>query len=399
MGKIQRILFLLILIAVVLLPSCKTKEVANISPAYNTRHVNNLDAGFQGTGVFYNLPRTTVVVDIEVKKTTKTPGPYAGYASRFLGLDDIITASQDIYYINHVSISSFTEPDPEQIYFVSFPDQQQQNLYIRLNEAGLIHSFNSKFNELEKQRVDDLVKYPGYLFDDDTFNFIVDADQTGGHESQSEIYGDDNIAVQRQTLRRSWVEKSTELRAREVADYILEIREKKFDLISGFQEIPYSKEALKYMYDEMNKLENDYLDLFTGITSHDILKYRYIIRPSKNDIEKENALFRFSPHNGIMSLASEEGVIAGLKYSPIKATLLADMQISNHASTDQKDSLGFHYRIPEHTDISLLLGDEIRAQTRMLVNQFGIVSYLPAKNMSIEFHPQTGAIKSIGINE
>ncbi len=399
MGRIQQLLICLIMIITIGLPSCKTVEVAVISQEYETRHINNIDAGFQNEGLFYSLPRTAIVIDIEVKKTTKTPGPYASYASRFLGLDDIITSYKDEFEIYRVNISNFAEPDPDQVFFVSFADQQTHEMFVSLNEAALIMNVNRPLIKHEILHGDDPTIHYDRDARDATFNYFFDAYQTGKHDDVSEATEEGNIAVQRQTLRRSWVEKSTELRAREVADYILEIREKKFDLISGFQEIAYSKEALKYMYDEMNKLESDYLDLFTGLTSHDIIQYRYVIRPQKKDIENGFPLFRLSSDEGILPLTSDTGTTIGLKFAPLGATTLLEQQITQNASPNQNDSLGFHYRIPEYTDISLYIESEIRAHTRMLVNQFGIVSHLPAKNLHIEFHPQTGSIKSVGFQE
>ena len=57
---------------------------------------------------------------------------------------------------------------------------------------------------------------------------------------------------------------------------------------------------------------------------------------------------------------------------------------------------GFHYRIPEHSTIVIREGDTPRAEARMLVNQYGITTWLPPHEMEIEFYPNTGSIKSVG---
>ncbi len=399
MGRLQRLLVSLILIITVMFSSCAKQEVTVIRTGFNTSHLNEIDTGFSGNGLFYSLPRTAIVVDIKVKETTKTPGPYAAYADRFLGLDNIISAAFNEYEIYQVNINGFAEPDPEQVYFVSFPDQDEQSLYVSLNEAGLISSVNNIPDKHKALPDKEKIQHHDLYYHPTTFNYFLDSEKTEEHVTIADQTGDENIAVQRQTLRRTWVEKSTELRAREVADYILEIREKKFDLISGFQEIPYSKEALEYMYDEMNKLENDYLDLFTGVTNHKIINYRYIVRPSKTDIKDGSLLFRFSTTDGIMPFTNESGANVELKYTPVKATYLLEQKINTITAADPKGLRGFHFRIPEYTDIYLYLGGHRRAQTRMHINQFGIISHLPARDMRIDFHPQTGSIKSIGIRD
>ena len=52
-------------------------------------------------------------------------------------------------------------------------------------------------------------------------------------------------------------------KANEAAQKILEIREARFHLISGYQEVNYG-ESMEYMNDQLKELENDYLELFLG---------------------------------------------------------------------------------------------------------------------------------------
>lgn len=384
----------------IMLHSCSIMEpVPETNTEARTKHLFELEESFQGSGVFYSLPRTAITVDVEVKKTTKIPGPYAGYAGRFLGLDNVIRSHSNDYEIARVSISGFSEPDPEHIYFIKYNDHDAHKLSLTLNEAGLIISVNSDPKNQEALISHENSKDLGHYSRDATFNHFIDSNLMERIDTIIEHIREDTIMVQRQTLRRSWVEKSTEHRAREVADYILEIREKKFDLISGFQEIPYSKEALEYMYREMNRLENDYLDLFTGITSYKILRYRYIHRPLKEDANEGHILFYFSTKEGVLPAKKDDGIPVELSYKRSSATHLIDRQISRLTKSDDARPAGVYYRIPEYTDISLLLGNETRAQARMLVNQFGIVTYLPANNMEVEFYPNTGSIRLINIQE
>ena len=68
-----------------------------------------------------------------------------------------------------------------------------------------------------------------------------------------------------QILKRTMVEKSPEQKAREAADFISKIKEDRFNLLTGYQEVSYNQETLEYMDTQLKLLEKEYMKLFTGI--------------------------------------------------------------------------------------------------------------------------------------
>ncbi len=384
-------LFLLACAAViVLLPACKSYR-----PVV-TEKISDMETGFPGTIAYYALPRTVVVVDVEVQETREIPGPYAEYAETSLGLNDVIFKPSTSYRITGISVSGFAEPDPDQYYYVRFHEDEEKSLYVSLNESGIIYSVNKEPGGYEYHPS----HYESRAYHDFgtevTFNYFMDSILKEQIDTIVEVIPFDTITLSRQTLRRSWVEKSPRQRAQEVAEHILDIREKKLDLISGFQEITYSKEALEYMYREMDNLENDYLDLFTGITSTRKMHYRFVHRPDKEDIVRRHPLFRFSKQEGLLPTNAASGFPATILYDRSSATDKLRDQIGTYSETGRrKPKKGFHYRIPEYADLTVHVGTEKRAEARMLISQFGIVTNMPAGDFQIEFHPATGSIKSI----
>lgn len=380
-----------VLAAMLLITACGSQV------SLRTGHVRTMEAGDPGKGIYYALPRSVVAIDVEVTQTVKKPGPYAAYAERYLGLNEVIFSPATSYEISRVSINGYAEPDPNQIYYVALQDEEEQILYMSLTEEGLIASVNRKFdNEDFQSGLSESTDY-GYFGSDATFNYFIDTNLKEQIDTVIEHVRMDTITVQRQTLRRSWVEKGEELRASEVADYILEIREKKFDLISGFQEINYSKEALAYMYSEMDKLESDYLDLFTGITASQTINYRFIHTPEKDRTDIRHTLFRFSQNEGVLP-ANENagGVPVTIAYQRSHTTDELNRQIRESSEGSRRTVAGFHYRVPEYANLLIYTGNEKRAETRMQINQFGIVTSLPPGKSTIEFYPNTGSVKSIG---
>ncbi len=391
----QKTFIPLLLAAMLLTGGCSSPK------PLGTGNIRHLEAGSSGPGMFYALPHTVFAIDVEVLHTARTPGPYAAYARRYLGLEGVINRSTDTYEISRVSISGFAEPDPTQVYYIGLPaaDNQGRSMYLSLTESGLILGINRPDAETGTRGQGHLSKDYGRFGTDATFNHFMDSNLREQIDTIVEQMRVDTLTVQRQTLRRSWVEKSTELRASEVAEYILQIREKKFDLISGFQEINYSKEALEYMYSEMDKLESDYLDLFTGITSKSTIRYRFLHTPDKNLTGQKQSIFRFSHTEGVNPDREGDGMPVSILYDRSQVTDLLTARSGGQADEDRRSAAGIHYRIPEYGNIALYVGDTKRAEARLLVNQFGVVTYLPPGILDMEFYPDTGSLRSVGEEE
>ncbi len=365
------------------------------APVVSSGHISKIDTDHPV--LYYLLPRTVVAVDVTVKKTTVIPGPYAGYAEQLLGLGNVIFSPSSNFEIAGVDINGFAEPDPSQLYYISIPqmEEQKHDFYLSLSEEGLIKSVNTPFDgEMVAGKPDQSKDY-GDFGTDATFNYFIDINLMEQVDTIVEHIRMDTLTLQRQTLRRSWVEKSEELRAREVANYILEIREKKFDLISGFQEINYSKEALEYMYKEMDRLENDYLDLFTGITYTQFIRYRFMHTPGGDHAGQGLPLFYFSSSDGIS--LNDEGNATEVKihYQASGATAQLKSSLNQRLFVNPTQRAGFYFRIPEYADVQLHIGTKKRAEARMLVNQFGVVSKLPYHQQEIQYYPGTGSIHSV----
>ncbi len=376
-------------VAIVLTASCSEKK------HLATVNVQRTPARTANDGFYYFLPRTHIAVDVAITKTLHQPGPFAQFAESLLGLEQVIRTPSTTYSIAEISINSFAEPDPDHLYFVDF-NEQSAPTYISLSESGLIRSVNKAYESNDYPKGPGESKEFGHFDAEATFNYFIDINLQERIDTILERVRMDTMTVERQTLRRSWVEKSTDVRAKEVADYILKIRDKKFDLITGFAEIPYSKEALQYMYDEMNRKENDYLALFTGLSSSSTIRYRYTYIPDGTQTTGPATLFYFSRNEGVISNNLPGSIPVSVEAQRTQATS-ALAPLVQRIQDDRSPNRGFYYRIPEHSTVIIREGNSIRAEARLPVSQFGVVTTLPPYNLDIEFHPNTGSIKSVGI--
>ncbi len=379
-------------ILLILSASCSEKKtITSIA-------VQRTPARTANDGYYYSLPRTHIAVDVAVTKTIYQPGPFARYAESLLGLEQVILAPSVTYSISEIDIHSYAEPDPEHFYFVDF-NQQNTPSYISLSETGLIRSVNKTFDSSDYMKGIGESKAFGHFDSEATFNYFIDINLQERIDTILERVRMDTMTVERQILRRSWVEKSTDVRAKEVAEYILKIRDKKFDLITGFAEIPYSKEAIEYMYNEMNRKENDYLALFTGIASSSTIRYRYSYSPDRTQPSTPHTLFFFSRNEGVVNNNIPGSIPVSIEAHRTQTTSPLTTLVQR-IQDDRTTNKGFYYRIPEHSTIIIREANNVRAQARLPISQFGVVTSLPPYDLEIEFHPNTGSIKSVGkINE
>ncbi len=385
--------FVIVLILYLVLSSCSSYKPINV------RHVRNLEVGHNMQGFYYALPQSVVSLDFTIIKTEEKPGPFGKFAGKYLGLDNIIMENSTQYHIADVTISSYAEPDPAEFYFIEYNarDHRDNPFFISFSESGLITSVNTKHTNYEHyENMQNKLGY-GFFGSEATFNQFIGTNLQEKIDTIVERVRMDTVTIERQTLRRSWVEKSSEVRAKEVADYILKIREKKFDIISGFAEITYSKEALQYMHDKLDEQENALLELFTGLTSQSKINYRMSVLPQKDLVGQKQVVFYFSESEGL-SMERKTGT------EPI------EVEITRHNSTRQlgvflpatsadrasNNGDGFYYRIPEYGHVKVKQRGNTIAQARMLINQFGVITKLPAEDLEMQFYPNTGSLRSVG---
>ncbi len=376
-------------IILILLGSCRNQH------PLTTTHITRLEAGHSRQGFYYALPRNVITIDVTVIKTTENPGPFASFAGKYLSLDNVITQTSTRYSIGEIVLQTYAEPDPTEYYFVEYVAEKNHRtpFSLHLSEYGTIAAVNKPTDPEGDQRVQ-MQRNLSAGANQSAFNQFINNNLQERIDTIVERVRMDTVTVERKVLRRTWVEKSSEVRAREIADYILAIRKKRFDLVSGFAEVTYSRETLEYMNKELARMENDYLELFTGITTQSATRYRFTWLPVKGNDNQQVTLFHFDPRNGIVSEES-------LSTETIKLNIARDLSTRQlgvftiNPSGKKMVERGIYYRIPEYANITINRDKSTLAEARLLIGQFGVVTSLPPDNLKIEFYPGTGTIRSV----
>ncbi|MEI6347747.1 MAG: DUF4831 family protein [Bacteroidota bacterium] len=362
--------------------------------SYKAIHLNSSNQNLVNTGLVYTLPQTALIANITVEKETKIKGPFAEYAEKLLGLKNVIAFNQTSYKISNIKISAIDIPDTAHQYLIS---QKGCSLFRRssrfhLNGLGTIDQINSRSRRkldstLSSARLSitpPTASYPNF------FKLYADASQIEKIDTVYETVKMDTIVMSRPIIKRTLVTKTVQQRAEEAADYILKFRLKRYELISATQEIPYSKDAFEFMNTQLIKMENDYLELFTGITQSESQQIDMMVCPSNTSQNKSIPLFGFSEDKGITEI-SEKNIE---QYS----LLLKTNNIIKKDSIIAKPKELIPYRNPEMTTIYIQNNGLNLPQFFLLpVHQYGILRYFPKGIKSFISNNNCGIISDVRI--
>ena len=358
-----------------------------------TIHVNDYSGGPLGNGYYYVLPRTVLKIDVVVAATESLKGPYADYAEEMLALEDVNNFDYTTFAIQQVEISSLAEPDPEHVYFVGFGERDSKelkNLIVKTNDQGFLQAVNNldKEDGVDDEGVDEVVLYD--------LDGLSKADERFWVEQQLETKIDtiirrvavDTVMTEQFYYRTRFEERSTKELAMEAMRHIQEIRDAKFKLLTGFQETAYEAGSIKYMYEQLDRQENELLDLFRGKNFTAYEHHTFYYTPSSKGKTTALPLFRFSTGSGLSAANSGSGedVVLNMEKNTFALTT---------GDVEEPQNGGVAYRVPGFAVAKITFEGEILAEQRMQINQFGSIRRLPAKNFKATFHPQTGGLKSI----
>ena len=355
-------------------------------------HVATDDKASRHEGIYYALPKTYIKVDVWVDKVETIRGPYAEYAARLLGLETVPRTNSVAYHLAGVSLSSYHEADPDHFYFVRIPDKNTGGLRFSLTPEGILKSADWQENEKvskkdasQTHRRESLfrdefldITVPGLIEKVDTFIRRISLDTT----TFEEIF-----------FRKTFIEKSTEQKAREAADFILKLEDHRLSLVTGYHEVNYSAEVMRFMNDELKQLQDEYLALFKGKTTTSTSQYSFIFDPQAGNEDEPLTLFKFDTRRGVVDKAFPAGEAVQVSFTGSGKTWRT-MHHQKEREKGKRKGKGFHYRIPDQAVVKVKMANELLAESRFLVSQLGVLTFLPFENVKeVQFYPETGSVK------
>ncbi|MDD2344838.1 MAG: DUF4831 family protein [Bacteroidales bacterium] len=388
----SRLVIILLFIGVLLISSCSKFRVYHLNSLYDEK-VDN--------GLIYNIPQTGLLVEVDVEKSIKIKGPYAEHADKYLGLKNVIAYNQTSYEIKNIRVRSMQLPDTSQYYLIKTKKinnifkKRKINSFSLGNNLNLV-SINNRSDapeRFEKEEFEINTKNQSYP---NLFKLYADASQVEQIDTVYETYKLDTIVMSKPVIKRTLITKTPEQRAEEAADYILKFRLKRFELLSAYQEVPYSKEAFEFLTKELEKTENQYLELFTGISLSEVSKYQFLVVPNLENKNKSVNLFGFSTTRGVCDANDIQSETYSIQFESMAPSATIDSLTSNHIKSTSKK--GIYYRIPEETKIYFMVNGEVIQQYYFeKISQFGFVHYLPTSAYRIIFDQNSSSIRKVQV--
>lgn len=334
-----------------------------------TKVVKRIALKSNNFGITYSLPKTSLIVSAEVKKSTCKAGPYFKYAEKYLGVKDVVTEDKVFYELGKISLFNKGVPDPQQTYIVEFKAGTVAP-YAYLTEEGLLCAINAEYVPEES------------------------AMEIARKNKTKPVRVADASVYSEELLMAGTVAKQAEVAARQ----IYRIRESRLNILTGESDnLPPDGEAMKLVIQQLEEQERALTNLFTGIVVEEILDYDMTIIPNE-DIDKE-ILFRFSSLLGIVDADDLGGTPV---YMNLKATERAPVLDEKEAARKEKNMKGIVYNIPGKANVEILMNKKTLYKGEVQVTQFGTQEGLAPvmfedkkAPIKVFFYPETGAIKQI----
>ncbi len=369
----------------------------------NVFHIDNNSIPPGKEGIFYSLPRTVIRIDVNIDRIENYKGPYSEYALKYLGLKNVVMANSVEYKITGMTVTTSQQPDPDQYYFLELAgklSKGDQAGLLSFTESGLIlGTIPERIDTVAKEEKIINKEEPGLATEKDVFPevFKYSADVNFFEKVDTIIrkVNIDTMTLERQYLKRTVIEKSPEQKAKEASDYIVKIKDNRFNLISGFQEVNYNRETLEYMDSQLKQMEKEYLKLFTGISLHKTLTFSFYYTPNPNQVNTEVPIFKYMKSKGMMELDEPGGKIVTIKVQRSGTTSAVANYLKRGSEANKVH--GFYYRIPELVRVTVKVDENLTEETQCLVSQLGIVSFLPSNKWKVQFYEETGGIKRMSI--
>ena len=364
------------------------------TPAFRVLAASDTTIDFSGGGIRYMLPQARLEIAITLTRTEQIKGPYAAFAGKYLGIDNVISANSVQWQIEEITVGSTPVPDTEQSYFIDLGagDSSTVPLSMLLNINGLGALTGSKSMQVGNQVENNLMgqSRPGYSglfmrYAEENYYEVID--------TVIEKVTSDTQTVETKVVQKKMMEKPTEQKAKEAADLIQKLKEQRISLLTGYQEIPYDPVTLRYMVTQLEQMENEYTELFTGISMTSRAKRTFVYTPKKQDDCIPVSVTRFSVSEGFIANESQKGEPVFIQVCSQGSAGIGSQVVSQ--AGDSAKTYGFVYRIPQWCSVKIYVGQKLQKEMGMMIPQFGSVARLPWFVTHFDLDPRTGTVTQL----
>ncbi len=341
---------------------------------------------FDKNGLYYSLPQTELIFDVEVEKITEYKGCFADY-SYMLGLRNVVTKDGVTYRIKDIKIRPEAVADASQTYFLN----TEGGVNIVKSDIGALTLISKK---MENNK------------DNDAALIVNHKDMPHPpKELKKEEKDITSPTIVQRLLSEGMLESMPNMTAEKAVKEIERLKELQLDVLSGSTDGTYMNTTVDFMYKQLDRIIAGYVAMFSGDRVVEKIRYSFSVIPQKPLIVEEDlmlGIFKFSEKEGVLPLTNTDKdattIVANIhslnttkNYAKIEEQKSYNDKIK---SSIAKKGVGVYYRIPETVNVSVNIADKSFKKT-LKISQFGVVSYLMDSPSKIVFDEKTGALKFV----
>ena len=344
--------------------------------------------------VDYCLPKVSYLLTVQMEYTKFIPGPFQQYAEKELGVRPEITAPREEWSILSINILPRYMPDEEASYSLSASGDYNPVL-LSLSPEGFLAGVAA--GPIPMKVTDSEVVYKAFSRD---MQEEVDITALNTYNPLKEVL-DTNYTYQEVdgVMKKIWdpiiryTSKADADIMNEAVKEIFRIRSERTRLIAAENEIPDGK-SLEVILKEFDRMEKDYLTLFMGKSTRQLVERTFLVSPEKEGVPV--LAFRFSESEGI---AAKKNVSA-IAYSLVAENLFIPYKKAAETVQNASPVAVIHYRVPAIGDIKLVRANEELQRFRSVIPQLGVIKTFPIdvvgnEGFMLEFYPEYGSLKSV----
>ncbi|MEG2277323.1 MAG: DUF4831 family protein [Odoribacter sp.] len=341
--------------------------------------------------VNYCLPKVVYEVEVTLECTTSSPGPYASYAAKELGVQPEITRQEEHWYIRNIEVKPRYVPDEKAVYSILATGDYSPvllNLSAEGFLAGVAGGQVGNFAEEQEMKFINVKEAEEEAIDImkiSTYNYLKEVLDT--NYTFQEVYG---------VMKKIWdpmvhyAKKTENDNIKEAVNEIFRIRSERGKLLGSENNVT-DGQSLEIILREFDQIEKSYMSLFMG--KQEKRKMKSVFECVLQKMDEPVVAFRFTEKEGIVDAKNVSAQPYLLKIE--NAIVAASTPVNGDAA-----GTAIYYRVPAVGDLKLMRGKEELVSFKAIVPQLGEVKKFPVdvisnENLMLEFYPQYGALKSV----
>lgn len=331
--------------------SC-SKKITTVTPGHEVESLSE-------RGMIYSLPATVLKTTVSAEHNVYVPGPYAAYAQKYLGIQNVLLQETNQWNLISFSIAEDYVADVNALFVVE-PVKDASLNYLSLTTNGLIIPVGqARFQQDATPLAHSETIKEQVLYTDQAYTPFIGQQRTTHYTRSFQDSSFVRVPVHRDVV----VEKSLESKAKEAADFIFLLRKRRLELLSGDADFVGEGTAVRDVLDEILRLEEEYLSLFIGKSYTSQREHVFDYYPQAGD-NSATILFRFSKTKGVLSASDLSG-------SPVLIGISSVMEWENIGILDKlleekgnQKRETFYYRVPQPAKVRISdAGGELYTKT------------------------------------